>query len=59
MDDTNIENVDVEKAIAEAEANTDNNNNVGLDKVDVLCSLNFISLLSNWLGCFKVLKFKK
>ncbi|CAG8647257.1 5018_t:CDS:2 [Cetraspora pellucida] len=59
VDDANIENADVEEAIAEAEADTNNNNDVGLDKVDVLHSLDFIPLSSNCLGHFKVLKFKE
>ncbi|CAG8547817.1 12477_t:CDS:1, partial [Cetraspora pellucida] len=53
MDDANIENANVKEAIAEAEADTDNVNDVGLDEVNVLHSLDFISLSSNCLEHFK------
>ncbi|CAG8795332.1 3904_t:CDS:1, partial [Cetraspora pellucida] len=59
MNDANIENANMKEAIAEAKADTNNNDGVGLNKVNVLHSLDFISLPFNCLGYFKVLKFKK
>ncbi|CAG8578721.1 17762_t:CDS:1, partial [Cetraspora pellucida] len=53
VDNANIKNADIEEAIAKAEADKNNDNSVGLDKVDVLCLLDFISLLSNCLEHFK------
>ncbi|CAG8678493.1 8956_t:CDS:1, partial [Cetraspora pellucida] len=59
VNNANIENADIKEAIAKAETDTDNNDSVGLDEVNVLHLLDFIPLSSNCLGHFKVLKFKE